>query len=89
MIDADDHLDGNAAAGSLAEVFSQEMTAVIATCAHCGTSGALGATRAYVGGPGTVLRCSTCGWAMVRLARAPECLVIDMAGVRRLQMPKA
>jgi endogenous inhibitor of DNA gyrase (YacG/DUF329 family) len=85
----DVHLDGNAAAGQLAEVFSTEMTTAIATCATCGTAGALGTTRAYVGGPGTVLRCATCGAVVVRLARSPRCLMIDMAGVRRLELPSA
>ena len=36
MDDADMRLDGNAAAGDLAEVFHAEMTTAIGVCATCG-----------------------------------------------------
>jgi hypothetical protein len=40
------HLDGNAAAGLLAEVFTVEATTAVVTCAGCGASGPLGAAIA-------------------------------------------
>ena len=36
------HLDGNAAAGPLADIFTREVTTAVATCASCGNSGPLG-----------------------------------------------
>ena len=34
-----EHLDGNAAAGLLAEVFTMEATTAVVTCAGCGGPG--------------------------------------------------
>ena len=35
-----EHLDGNAAAGELSEVFALDVTTAVATCAGCGMTGA-------------------------------------------------
>src|SRR5205085_9732839 len=57
MNEDDLRLDGNAAAGVLAEIFAVEMTAAIGTCAHCGAANPIGAVQVYAQAPGTVLRC--------------------------------
>jgi hypothetical protein len=89
MSEADLHLDGNAVAGQLAEVFSVEMTTAIGTCAHCGTSRPLGMARAYMGGPATVLRCSVCQQVVIRIGTIGGRLLVDTGGVRQLELPGA
>jgi hypothetical protein len=79
-------LDGNAAAGILAEVFVSEVTTAVTTCATCGAVGPLGGLRAYLQAPGAVLRCATCGAVEVRMVRAPDRAWLDFQGVRALQV---
>jgi len=53
-------LDGNAAAGTLQEIFPFEMTLAQVTCTGCGTTNVIGATAAYMHGMGTIVRCPVC-----------------------------
>jgi hypothetical protein len=79
-------LDGNAAAGILQAIFPFEMTLVQATCTGCGTTNAIGATAAYMHGMGTVIRCPVCDTALIRVAQVRGHSLLDMRGVRVLQM---
>ena len=81
-------LDGNAAAGLLAEVFTFEITTAKAACVHCGASGAVGAQMAYVTDIGTVVRCSSCEGALIRIVRQPDeppRYWLDLKGIEYLQ----
>ena len=79
-------LDGNAAAGVLAEVFLPEMTMAVTTCASCGAVRPLGELRAYLQAPGAVLRCPSCGVAQLRMVRAPTRTWLDLRGMLVLQV---
>jgi hypothetical protein len=81
-----DALDGNAAAGVLADVFAAEMTVARATCAGCGDTRAIAELRAYVRAPGIVLRCRICATAEVRIVRAQRRVWLDLSGVRVLEL---
>ena len=63
-------LDGNAAAGDLADVFAFDVTTAIVTCATCHHTQAVATLHAYLHAPGTVLRCSSCDAVQIRLVRA-------------------
>ena len=80
-------LDGNAAAGTLREIFSQEMTVAAATCAGCGGESKVGTLLEYGHGMGIVLRCPGCNTAMLRIARTPGWLCLDASGVSYLRIP--
>ena len=80
------HLDGNAAAGLLAEVFTVEATTAIVTCAGCGASGPLGAAVAYVSDIGTVVRCATCEEVLIRGAEIRDRVVLDMRGAAAITL---
>ena len=82
----DMHLDGNAAAGELAELFTAEMTAAPVTCANCGATGAVGSALLYGQGLGLVLRCPECLAMLACITHARERVLVDMMGVRMLQM---
>jgi len=77
-------LDGNAAAGLLAEVFAAEATAALVRCASCGAEGAVATVQVYAHAPGTVLRCPGCDAVIMRFARIRGELVADLRGIGRL-----
>ena len=81
-----DALDGNAAAGALAEVFAPEMTVAVTTCATCGDTRAVGELRAYLTAPGLVLRCASCDAVQVRLVRGNGRAWLDLRGIRVLEV---
>jgi hypothetical protein len=79
-------LDGNAAAGELARIFSADMTRAESTCAGCGSTHALGAAHLFASA-GYVLRCKDCGSVLMRLVKAPGRLFIELTGIRLLEVP--
>jgi hypothetical protein len=80
------HLDGNAAAGVLAEVFTVEATTAVVTCAGCGSSGPLGAAVVYASDMGIVVRCATCSEALIRCAEIRDRVVLDMRGAATIAL---
>jgi len=80
-----EHLDGNAAAGDLSEVFTLEATAATATCAGCGDTGHIADVHVYEGGMGTVLRCPSCDTVLLRVVHARDEVLMEMRGVRVLR----
>ncbi|HSW94781.1 MAG TPA: DUF6510 family protein [Patescibacteria group bacterium] len=72
VTNADLVLDGNAVAGVLAEIFGEDLTAMLGTCPDCGRRAELAACRAYTHAPGIVLRCSACDGVQLRIARTPR-----------------
>jgi len=79
-------LDGNVVGGILGEIFPFEMTSVLASCAGCGRTDAMGAFTAYVHGMGTVVGCPSCDTALIPLAHVRGRYWVDMRGVRVLQI---
>ncbi|HEX6025153.1 MAG TPA: DUF6510 family protein [Solirubrobacter sp.] len=79
------HLDGNAIAGELSEVFAGELTNAIATCAGCGATGALATVDVYET-VGTVLRCPECDSVLLRLVHIRDEVCFEMRGVRLLRL---
>jgi hypothetical protein len=82
-----DRLDGNAAAGVLQMLFAVEMTTVEAACAGCGQIAAIGASMVYKHGMGTIVRCSACDTALIRVAEVRGRCWLDLRGVSVLQIP--
>jgi hypothetical protein len=80
------HLDGNAAAGVLAEVFTVEATTAVVTCGSCGWSGAMGETVVYATDMGVVVRCATCSEVLLRCAEIRERVVMDMRGAATISL---
>ena len=77
-------LDGNAAAGILSEIFVPDLTAARATCAHCGSTRAVGALLVYAHGMGTVVRCPGCDAVVLCVARTPTQVWLDLTGARHI-----
>jgi hypothetical protein len=79
-------LDGNAAAGMLQAIFPFDMTLAQVTCTGCGATNAIGATAAYMHGMGAVIRCPSCDTVLIRVAQVRGHSLLDMRGVRVLQV---
>ena len=79
-------LDGNAAAGMLQAIFPFEMPLAQVTCTGCGVTNVIGATAAYMHGMGTIVRCPECDNVLIRIVHARGRYLLDMRGVRVLQM---
>jgi hypothetical protein len=82
-------LDGNAAAGTLRELFARDVTAAIATCAGCGATGPIGRLLEYGSGMGVILRCPSCEAAVLRVVRTPRWLRVDASGLSLLAIPES
>lgn len=81
-------VDGNAVGGSLERSFGRDVTAVPGRCGHCGTVNMIGAMRAYVRGPGAVLRCPACDGVVMRIVETGDATYVDVRGVAYLRFGK-
>jgi hypothetical protein len=79
-------LDGNAAAGLLAQVFCAEPSAALIVCAGCGATAAIGALPAYGLELGAILRCPHCDTAVLRVGAAGAMVWLDLRGAVSLRV---
>ena len=97
MTDTDDtpdlvaarRLDGNEAAGPLADLFAVDLTEAQSRCASCGTTAMLGAHHLYADAPALVLRCPSCTEVVLRFAAQQGRLLLDLRGAQLLVVPLA
>ena len=82
-------LDGNAAAGVLAELFAVDLTAALSRCGACGTTAMLGAHHLYADAPAVVLRCPSCTEVVMRVASRPDRILLDLRGAALVVVPRA
>jgi uncharacterized Zn finger protein len=75
-------LDGNAAAGMLAEIYGDDMTAVLAECGSCGQVDPIGGLLTYVHAPGVILRCTACATVLIRIVQTPKRTLVDVRAKR-------
>ena len=83
------HLDGNAVAGVLREVFAVDITAAVGRCDGCGAVAVMADTRVYVDAPGAVVCCAGCGAVLLRVVTAPGRTWLDLRGLSYLQLGTA
>lgn len=79
-------LDGNAAAGRLADVFVFDATAARTRCAACGMTAPLGVYHVYADAPGMVMRCPACEAMVMRIVQTPGHTWLDMSGISALDV---
>ena len=80
-------LDGNAIAGTLAEVFGGDMTTVIGVCAHCGARGPVAEVLVYTRAPGVVVRCRACEGLLLVITEVRGSFCVDALGLAELGAP--
>ena len=86
MEDSDLRLDGNAAAGVFAELFTFDMTDAQAVCSGCGNTWPVGALAAYGLTMGTILRCPGCDNAVIRMTHVSSGYFLDLSGMNLLRI---
>lgn len=89
MDDNDLRLDGNAAGGSLAQIFGYEMTTAETICGGCGAEAPVGRLMMYDPGLGIILRCASCDTALIRIARVRGGYWLDLRGTRGVRIQTA
>jgi hypothetical protein len=82
----DDHLDGNAAAGELSNVFAMDVTAAAGQCAHCGATKRFTEAHLYMQCPGVVARCAVCEQVLLRPVNARQRVFLDLRGMTYLSL---
>ena len=80
------HVDGNAMAGDLREIFAVDVTTARYTCGGCGHADAVATLRLFGPAPGLVGRCPGCEDVVLRVVRAPGRVMLDMRGTVRLEL---
>jgi hypothetical protein len=80
------HVDGNALAGPLLELFRDDMTTATGRCAACGDVSALAEAMVYDAAPGWCVRCHKCGETLMTLVRTEEHLRVDLRGITALEV---
>jgi hypothetical protein len=80
-------LDGNAIAGTLAEVFGGDMTTAVGVCGHCGTRGQVAEVVVYTHAPGVVVRCRACDGVLMVITQVRGVFCVDALGPVELQAP--
>jgi hypothetical protein len=81
-----DVLDGNVAAGILAEVFRVDATTAIVTCAGCRSDAPLAVDDAYLTEMGLVIRCPHCTAVVLRCTQIRERMMLDMRGAATIAL---
>jgi hypothetical protein len=81
----DGHLDGNAAAGVLREVFAVDVTAAKGQCVGCGSIAPMAEARLFANAPGLVLRCPGCDAVLMRMVSGGGRRWLDVRGLAYLQ----
>ena len=79
-------LDGNAAAGDLQQLFAVEVTQMVGVCDGCGAARPLAEARMFAPAPGLTLRCPGCDTVLARLVHLPDRTLVELRGLRRLEL---
>jgi Family of unknown function (DUF6510) len=83
---SDTWTDGNSMGGALREVFAVDVTATVGRCASCGHTAALAEGRVFGPAPGLVLRCARCEQPLLRMARLPGRVCLDLRGLQYIEV---
>jgi hypothetical protein len=82
------HLDGNALAGPLADVFRFDATIASARCRGCGTRDILAHAMVYGGASGMVARCPTCDGVLATIVLTDDRTLLTLTGVSAIEVPR-
>lgn len=81
------HLDGNALAGPLGDVFGFDVTTASARCGGCGLLLVLATAMVYRNAMGTVVRCPGCDHVLATLVEAGPRRRLSLRGIAVLELP--
>jgi Family of unknown function (DUF6510) len=78
------HVDGNALAGPLSEIFSVDMTMATGTCSSCGDASPLATAMVYLKPKTYIVRCHVCEAILLTLQQSDSTTRIDLSGMASL-----
>lgn len=84
----DGHVDGNAIAGVMSDIFAFDVTTALARCRSCGETAALAQDMVYGGDQGYVVRCQGCDDVLMVLVPEPSGMRMQMRGIAWLEVPR-
>ena len=82
------HVDGNALAGPLSELFDFDVTTAAARCAACGTTAMLAEAMVYEKPHSFIVRCSSCDAVLMIVLQKADATELDLTGIAWLQIPR-
>ena len=80
------HVDGNALAGPLAEIFSVDMTTASGTCASCADSSPLAMAMVYLKPKTFIVRCHVCDAVLLTIIQSSSETRITLSGIASLTL---
>ncbi|QEO14829.1 hypothetical protein FLP10_10725 [Agromyces intestinalis] len=80
------HVDGNALAGPLAELFAFDVTDAVARCGSCGTADVVARAMVYRSAVGTVVRCPACDDVLATLVESDDRIWFSMRGMSAIEV---
>ncbi len=83
------HLDGNALAGTFADILGVEITTVIGRCGSCHHRFELARAHAFITAIGTVLRCEDCQGMLAVIVRKPREVLVNLTGLAHVTMARS
>jgi hypothetical protein len=81
------HVDGNALAGPLSEIFTVDMTTASGICGSCGDSSPLATAMVYLKPNTFIVRCHVCDSILLTIIQSSRETRIDLAGMASLTIP--
>ena len=76
------YVDGNRAAGLLAEAFGRDVTDAVGVCDECGRRHAMAESHVYDRAPGLVMRCPECGNVEIVIVEVRGEVRVSVRGIR-------
>jgi hypothetical protein len=80
------HVDGNALAGPLSDIFSVDMTTASGTCASCGDSSPLATSMVYLKPKTYIVRCHVCDSILLTIVQSSRETRVDLSGMASLRV---
>lgn len=82
------HVDGNALAGPLSEIFEMDVTAASIRCASCEDTAVLARAMVYEKPHALIARCSACDGVLMIVLQKHDATEIDLTGTAWLSIPR-
>ncbi|WP_104198672.1 DUF6510 family protein [Cryobacterium sp. Y29] len=83
-----EHIDGNALAGPLSDLFTFDPTTASARCSGCGDVSVLARAMVYAEPDTLVVRCAHCDDVLMTIVQAPDRFCIELRGMTWLKIPR-
>ncbi len=82
------HVDGNALAGPLSELFDFDVTTTSARCSSCRTVAVLARAMVYEKPHSFIVRCSHCGEVLMVVLQKADATELDLSGIDWMRAPR-